>query len=169
MAATVFRSYKAGTLPVVYEFIYSLCIEYAKGRYNHPSEIFPCIERRQLSQELRDAGSMRLSARLALLNGLPVTLAWDAGTIRWVHWVLGLVCCPYLNIQPIPIYLKSVDNRVQSYSQAGAETIMVLRPFNVKPVWFSSDSHKSELVAFSNNRPGNYKAYLPKELKEEGV
>jgi hypothetical protein len=168
VVATVFRSFSAGTSQIFYDFVYGLCIEFRQGHYHHPSELFPMMDRRELSVELRDAGSLKQSDLLLPLKGEPGTIEVDAGTVRGVHWVLALLCFPQLNIAPIPIYLRAVDNKTSTYAKVLVECLVTVRPFGIEVPWVSHDGHKAEIAAFSRNAPNNYQTYLPKEMQAEG-
>jgi hypothetical protein len=168
VVATIFKSFSAGTGDILYEWVYALCQQYHAGRYSHPSELFPALERRQLSNELREAGQMKLSDLLMQLRGQIVTLMFDAGTIRGIHWVLGLVCCPQLHLSPIPVFLKSISNHTSSYGRAGAECVTSLWDFGAIVRWFVHDGHRAEFAAFANEMLNNFQSFLPQELREQG-
>jgi hypothetical protein len=94
---------------------------------------------------------------------------FDAGTVRGIHWVLGLACFPQLGIPPIPIFLKAISNHASSYARAGAECVTILWGFGIIVRWFVHDGHRAEFAAFANELINNFKAYLSKELRDQGL
>lgn len=165
--ATIFRSFSAGTNPVLYQFLYGLCEKYRGGAYRHPSEVVPPLDCRQLSEGLRNAGQVRLSNMLMPLRGQKVTIMICARTIRGIHWVVGLIRCPQLHLDPIPVFLEAFSNHADSYSRAGSEAIVVAHNVGAIPEGFGHDGAPAEFAAFAHGRVNNYQRYLPNHIRDD--
>jgi hypothetical protein len=110
-----------------YEWLYNLMRAYKMGPYGTPEDLWPRINRFQLSNYMSLEGEHLLQNWLGDLEGEHVGFVMDAYTLHHRHQIAVLLVTPHLDRPPLLIYLVQASNEQSSYGKAGWHCEMLCR------------------------------------------